>query len=126
MEITLDNYLQLYPMFVADFEVFGYDLGNLYQYLRTGVDYQKISERVVRLNMDIDNPVKVNITTVLGADLKVGDITNSYRTCKSGLPIFFTIKEFYVANDEQTFMTGDLVGYIEFDPTEYYVKAEVI
>lgn len=146
--ITKDNYTKYYPMFVADgtefAEKYNYDLSNLYSYLETGVNYGNVSEdvktilekinnldivkqiREVRIDMNMDEYCEVKITTKLGKDLKKGDVSNAYRISKNGYPVFFTIAEFYLAPNENTYMKGADVGHIQFEKDDYYVVAEII
>jgi len=148
IKITKENYTRYYPMFVSDGTEFGtkhnYDLSNLYSYLKTGTDYGLVSKdmdtilekinkldiakerREVRIDMNMDEYFEVKITVKQGKDLVKGDITDGYCISKNDYSIFFTIDDFYLAPNKNTYITGGDVGHIQFDENDYYVVAEII
>lgn len=111
-----------------------YDCSNLIAYLKSGKDYQLISRRIdevltmlnakeniiltnetARIDMKLNQPVNLTLMAVKGCDLKIGDITATNRTCKSGLPVYVTIGSIH-----DGYIHGKEIQTIGYIPDEYY------
>lgn len=144
-KITDENYMEVFPL--IDFSKLSkeqyYDCINLNEFLKTGIDYELISERkdevltlvnqnglirtevLARINMDIDHPKILLLYTALGKDLKEGDILATGRTCKTGKPIYFTIDRFEKSENGNTYMYGQDLWMKKYNEDMWYCVGKI-